>query len=304
MTTTKSTTPYERGKLYQIPCSDLHANPNQPRKYFDKEALDDLADSINTYGVLQPILFREDQDGKLFVVSGERRLKASIIAKKETIPAILSDGNPEEVALIENIFRDDLSAIDHAEAVNRLMNEKGYTQEQVGIFLRKAKSTINDILQLVKLPQEIKDECRRNPKISRQVLIDIARKKKDKWMVTAYNKYKAAAAKKQAKEEAKKVSPPKPTVKRTFESSYASKFDKMKKFMTGINLGKLDDDKRKKLSSIIEDLKKAADDYLEIIKKAPTYVEKSKPVAKQKPKKEPAKKKVVKTDTKSKAKKS
>ena len=306
----KSKTSYTKGNLYQIPCTDLQADPNQPRKYFDEVALDELANSITTHGILQPVLFREDMDGKLIIVAGERRLKATTKAGLKTIPAILSDGNPDEVALVENIIREDLTAIDHAEAVNRLMEVHSYTQEQVGIFMRKAKSTVNDILQLVKLPQEIKDECRNDPKISRQVLLNIARKKKEKGMVTAYKKYKA-----------NKTIPQKTRGRKsggTFETRCTTKFDSIKTFMTGIDLGKLDDGNRKKLSMIIENLKKAADDYLKIIQKAPAYVKVEKPAVKEKrvakpkaivkpklerkPKQESAKKSAVKSVAKSKGK--
>jgi ParB family chromosome partitioning protein len=295
MSETKST--YTKGTLYEINVEDLQTDPNQPRKFVDQEPLQDLADSIKTQGVLQPVLFRVDQDGKLFIAAGERRLQAVKIVGLETIPAILTDGNPNEIALIENLFREDLTAMEHAEALNRMKVERNYTQEQLGVFVRKAKSTVSEILSLVKLPQKIKDECRNDPSVSRQLLIEIVRKKKrEKGMLTAYKKYKDRI-----------LSPRKtrgPKVKRTFETRFTSKFDRMKTFMTGIDLGKLDASNRKDLSSLVENLKKAADDFLKSIKKAPAYVKETKPVAKPKPKKETPKKISVKTVTKTKAKKS
>lgn len=294
MSETKSKTPYTKGTLYKLNVKDLQTDPNQPRKYFDPVALQDLVDSIKAQGVLQPVLFRVDQDGNLFIVAGERRLQAAMKAELETIPALLTEGNPGEIALIENIFREDLTAIEHAEALNRMMVEHGYTQEQLGGYIRKAKSTVNDILTLVKLPKEIRDECRKDPKISRQELIKIARKKREKGMMTAYKKYKERVS-----------SPPKtrgPKGKRTFQTRFTSKFDRMKTFMTDIDLGKLDATNRKDLSSLVEELKKAADVFLKLIKKAPAYVKETKPVAKPKPKKETPKKKPAKTVTKAKAK--
>lgn len=292
---TKPKTPYTKATLYQIPCADLQTDPNQPRKFFDPAALQDLVDSIQIKGVLQPVFFREDQDGNLFIVAGERRLRGAKEVGLETIPAILVEDNPDEIALIENLLREDFTAIEHAEALNRMMVEHNYTQEQLGVFIRKAKSTVSEIISLNRLPNEILDECRNDPKISRQVLLKIARKKREKAMVTAYKKYKEKVS-----------SPPKtrgPKGKRTFQTRFTSKFDKMKTFMTDIDLRKIDDANRKDLSSLVENLKKAADDFLKSIKKAPAYVEKIKPVTKPKPKKEAPKKKPAKTVTISKTKK-
>ena len=106
---TKLNPTYTKGKLYEIPFGDLQADPNQPRKYFDSIALQDLVDSIKTHGLLTPILFRVDQEGNLFVVAGERRLRAAKEAGHETIRAILVEGNHKEIALVENIQRADLT---------------------------------------------------------------------------------------------------------------------------------------------------------------------------------------------------
>jgi len=300
MSETKPNPPYEKGELYPIPCANLKTDPNQPRKYFDDAALQDLADSLKKQGILQPILFRVGQDGILFIVAGERRLQAARKAGLESIPGILVEGDYSEIALVENLLREDLTAIELAEALERIQTEHNYTQEQLTGIIGKAKSTVNDILTLVKLPKKIKDECRNDPKISRQALIDIVKKKKrEKGMLTAFKKYKANEAKKQAKEK----STPKPKGKRTFQTRFTSKFDKIKTFMTGIDLGKLDAANRKDLSSLVEELKKAAEGLLKKIKSAPAMVKDTKPVAKPKPKKETKKKKHAKTVSKSKAKK-
>ena len=294
-TASKSKTSYEKGKLYQISCSELHADPNQPRKYFDKEALDELANSISTHGVLQPILFREDQDGKIFIVAGERRLHATKQAELETIPEILSDGNPDEVALVENIIREDLTAIDHAEAVNRLMEIHSYTQEQVGIFMRKAKSTVSEILSLNNLPDKIKDECRKNSKISRKTLIAIAKKKKPERMLTAYKKYKEKAA--------KSLKRGRPAGKvQSFVERFTTKHEALTAFVAEKDFGTLDISEREDLISQIEELKRTADSLIEKIQAAP--VKEPPPVKAPKPKKEKvAKVKVVKEKKKPVAKK-
>jgi len=298
MSETESNPTYIKGSLYQIDVESLQADPKQPRKYFDLDAQQDLVNSFQKQGVLQPILFRVDQDGKLFIVAGERRLQAAKEAKLETIPAILVEGNYSEIALVENLLREDLTAIELAEALEHIQTEHGYTQEQLTEIIGKAKSTVSDILTLMKLPQAIRDECRNSQKISRQVLINIAKKKREKGMLTAFEKYKASEAKKEAKE----TSTRKLKGKKTFKTKLTVKFDKMKTFMTGIDLRKLDDSNRKDLLSLVEELKKAADDFLKQIKKAPAAV-KTQPVAKQKSKKGKTKKTASKTVGKSKTKK-
>ncbi|MEK6653866.1 MAG: ParB/RepB/Spo0J family partition protein [Thermodesulfobacteriota bacterium] len=163
----------------------------------------------------------------------------------ETIPAILVEGNHDEIALVENILREDLTAIEFAEALDRIQIEHNYTQEQLTSIIGKSKSTVSEILSLNRLPKEIRDECRNDPSVSRQVLLNIARKKREKEMRTQYNKYKA-----------KKQAIRKPRGKSTFQTRFTSKFDKMKTFMTDIDLGKLDVAERKDLSSLVEELKK------------------------------------------------
>ena len=95
------------------------------------------------------------------------------------------------MALVENLLRQDITAVEEAEALQHLMMEQSYTQEQMGVIVGKARTTVGDILTLNKLPQEIRDECRGDRQISRSTLIDIARKKQVRAMTTAYNSYKA-----------------------------------------------------------------------------------------------------------------
>ena len=128
---TKSNPTYIKGTLYEIKVKDLKTDPNQPRKFFDEEPLDHLVASVQDHGLLQPVLFRVDHDGNLFIVAGERRLQAVKKAKFETIPAILTEGNPDEIALMENILREDLTTIEFAEALDRIMKEHHYTQDQL-----------------------------------------------------------------------------------------------------------------------------------------------------------------------------
>jgi ParB family transcriptional regulator, chromosome partitioning protein len=181
---------YEKGKLYQLPLNDILTDPNQPRKVMEAPALDELAASIGKHGILEPILFRRHDDGNLIVVAGERRIAAARKAGLSFVPAIYIEGNCSEIALVENLLRQDLTAVEEAEALQRLMEQQKYTHEQLSGVIGKARTTISDILLINRLPQEIRDDCRGNRLISKKILIEIARKKQERAMFTAYNSYK------------------------------------------------------------------------------------------------------------------
>jgi len=181
---------YEKGKLYDLPIIDLQADPNQPRKSIDPQGLEELTASIKTHGVIQPILFRLGEQGRLIIVAGERRHRAAQQAGLLTVPGICVGGNASEVALIENLLRQDLTAVEEAEALQRLKEDQKYSDEQLCDAIGKARTTISDILLINRLPIEIRDECRGDRKISKNVLIEIARKKQARGMQTAYEKYR------------------------------------------------------------------------------------------------------------------
>ena len=183
---------YEKGRLYTLPIGNIQPDPNQPRKYFDAEGLAELTQSIRDKGVLQPVLVRVEEGGAVFLIAGERRLKAAEAAGLTEVPALfIHDDRPQEIALIENSLRQNLTAIEEAEAAGRLVTELNYTQEQVGKVLGKKLSTVSEILSLNRLPAAIRDECRVNPACPRRVLVEIARKKQERAMLTLYEKYKA-----------------------------------------------------------------------------------------------------------------
>ena len=231
-----TTVTYEKGQLYQLNLNDLQADPNQPRKYMDPQALEDLAASIAQHGVLTPILFRQGvmveigghdpnspelgivspdfHAGNLYVVAGERRCEAAKKAGLTEVPAILVEGKHGEIALVENLLRQDLTAVEEAEALDRLMKEESYTQEQLGGIIGKARTTVTDILTLTRLPQEIRDECRGNTAVTRKTLIAIARKKQARGMVTAWNKVKEKQAKEEAGGQRKERTAPTPAAHR------------------------------------------------------------------------------------------
>lgn len=180
------------GELYHLPLDTLQTDANQPRKFFDIDALTELALSIEQHGVLEPVLFRTDKNGQPLLISGERRLRAAKLAKRETIPAIYNGtGNPAAIALVENLLRENLNPIEEAEAMQRMIDEFNYTQQQLADMLGKGRSTITEILSLNKLPPEVRDECRHDAKIPRRALVEIAKQKKTaKGMATLFRDFK------------------------------------------------------------------------------------------------------------------
>ena len=139
--------------VHEIPIITISPNPNQPRKFFDNQALEELATSIKEYGVLQPITVRKIRCG-YELVSGERRLKASRLAGLETIPAIIINADPDKsaiLALLENLQREDLSFFEIAEGYQRLIREQGMTQEDIAQKLGKSQSTVANKIRLLRL---------------------------------------------------------------------------------------------------------------------------------------------------------
>lgn len=138
----------------------IDPNPYQPRKIFDEEKLKDLAESIKKHGVLQPVLVRIKEDGRYELIAGERRYRASKIAGLEYIPVnIKSLTNQEslEIALIENIQREDINPVETAVGYRRLMDEFGYTQEDLSKVIGKNRSTIANTLRLLSLPESVQN---------------------------------------------------------------------------------------------------------------------------------------------------
>ena len=181
---------YEKGKLYDMNIADLQPDPEQPRKYFDEEALAELKASIEKHGVLQPVLVRLSSDGALLLVSGERRYQASLLAGCRTIPAVFTTGEPAEISIVENLLRENLTAIEEAEAIERLRALHDYALADLTTVLGKSASTLSEILSLNKLPAEVKDDCRNDPKAGRSILVLIARQKTPEKMAALYSKYK------------------------------------------------------------------------------------------------------------------
>lgn len=144
--------------IANIPINQISANPFQPRTEFEQEALEELAESIRIHGVIQPITVRKSGYEKYEIISGERRTKASILAGLKEIPAFIRLANDQEMlemALIENIQREELNAIDISFSYKRLMEECGLKMEELGDRVGKKRSTVNNYLRLLKLPDDI-----------------------------------------------------------------------------------------------------------------------------------------------------
>lgn len=181
---------YQEGSFYNVDIDLIETNPHQPRQYFDSETLAELCQSIKEKGVIQPVVIRRDENGSIFLVAGERRLRAAKQAGLEKIPAILTKGNPIEISLIENLQRENLKPIEEAEALGRMIDEYNYTQEQLALAIGKARTTITETLSLRKLPEEVKNECRRADNYPRRLLVEIAKQKTPEAMALLLNKVK------------------------------------------------------------------------------------------------------------------
>ena len=151
-----STTPKE--SIVEIKLDELRSNPYQPRKVFDEEKLKELSDSIKEHGVFQPIIVKKSIKG-YEIIAGERRVKASQMAGLEKIPAIIrefSDSEMMEIALLENLQRENLNAIEEATAYRKLLDTLNLTQEELAKKLGKSRSHITNMIGLLNLPEEVK----------------------------------------------------------------------------------------------------------------------------------------------------
>lgn len=145
-------------EIKEVPLKEIRVNPYQPRKTFKEESLRELAASIKEHGVIQPIILKKSIKG-YEIVAGERRYRASHLAGKETVPAIIRDFTDEqmmEIAVLENLQRENLNAIEEAEAYNNLMKTLNLTQEELSKKVGKSRSHITNILGVLHLPEEVK----------------------------------------------------------------------------------------------------------------------------------------------------
>lgn len=151
----QDTTP---SSINEVEVELIHANPSQPRHEFDEQALADLAASIKSIGIIQPITLRQEEDGSYLIIAGERRYRAAQLAGLESVPAYIrkvSDDAVMEMTLIENIQREDLNAIEVALAYQQLQSHNGITQEELAQRVGKSRATVANFMRLLRLPAEI-----------------------------------------------------------------------------------------------------------------------------------------------------
>ncbi len=155
---TEALRPAASSSIGEIELDKIHANPNQPRREFNEEALQELAESIKELGVIQPITLRKNDDDSYQIIAGERRFRASQLAGKSSIPAYILNANDKdtmEMALIENIQREDLNPLEIALAYQQLIEQYDLSQEQLSKRVGKGRATIANFLRLLKLPGNI-----------------------------------------------------------------------------------------------------------------------------------------------------
>ncbi|HHS2925765.1 TPA: ParB/RepB/Spo0J family partition protein [Staphylococcus argenteus] len=230
-------------QIKQIDITEIKPNPYQPRKTFDENHLNDLADSIKQYGILQPIVLRKTVRG-YYIVVGERRFRASKIAGLKHVSAIikeLTDEDMMELAVIENLQREDLNAIEEAESYQRLMTDLKITQQEVAKRLSKSRPYIANMLRLLHLPKKISDMVKDGRLTSahgrtllaikdEQQMLKLARKVvKEKWSVRFLENYINEMKKMTSKLETSNVDVSKPKFikqqERQLREQYGTKVD-------------------------------------------------------------------------------
>ncbi len=166
----------QRTVLTLVPVCDVARNPDQPRKLFDEAKLAELASSISTHGLLQPIVVRRTASG-FELIAGERRLRAAQLVGIDRLPALVREvEDPLELALIENLQREDLSPLEEAEALAGLIERHGYSHRTVADVIGKSRPYVSNTLALTRLPEAVKADLERDGRmVSRELLMSVAR---------------------------------------------------------------------------------------------------------------------------------
>ena len=152
-------------KVVQIPVSMITANPEQPRKVFKDEELEELTKSISEYGVLQPLIVKRAEGKRFILIAGERRLRAAVLAGLKTVPAVVKEIQDREaalIALVENVQRENLSFLEEARAYKKLMEDFGLTQGEISKRVSKQQSTISNKIRILSLPDDIQNAIMKN----------------------------------------------------------------------------------------------------------------------------------------------
>ncbi len=166
----------DAGKIIKIPVDAIAANPDQPRKYFDEQALHDLTESVREHGILQPIIVCRRDDEGFYLIAGERRWRAAKKAGLEKIPALVRGAaDSAEIALIENLQRENLNPIEEAESLQRLKERRNLSDAELAHIVGKSRPSIIASLSLNRLPAVIRDECQTSDKFTKSQLLEVLR---------------------------------------------------------------------------------------------------------------------------------
>lgn len=176
--------------IVSLPLDQIRPNPDQPRRHFDEQSLAELAESIRARGVLQPVIVRREPDGGFLLLAGERRYRASRLAGLSALPALVRDDNPLEIAMIENLQREDLTPLEEAVGISALIQEHGYTHSEIASLIHKSRPHVSNTLALTRLPPTIQEEYNADPSVSRDILISVARQKDEAAMVALWKRVK------------------------------------------------------------------------------------------------------------------
>jgi ParB family transcriptional regulator, chromosome partitioning protein len=181
-------------RIVEVELTNLRPNPDQPRTDFNAASIQDLAASIQQHGMIQPIAVMKDPQypddpAKFLIVAGERRYRAWQLLGRETMPAVITAGDPAEIALIENIQRENLHPLDEARGLANLMQKHGYTQEDVSRVVAKSRPSVNELLRLTTLAQTIQQECRTFD-IPKSTLVALARIETEEEQVALWRRVK------------------------------------------------------------------------------------------------------------------
>jgi ParB family chromosome partitioning protein len=187
-------------RIVELDVDRIDAHPDQPRKAIDPDALAELAASIDRHGLLQPIVVQAAGDDRYVLVAGQRRLLAHRELGRSRIAALLASGDRDELALIENLQRENLPPLDEADALAALKQRHGYNQDELARALAKAKSTISELLSLTELPEPLKADIRDQPRtVSKSVLIELARLDDPDAQAALWQRLKAGATVREAR---------------------------------------------------------------------------------------------------------
>ena len=241
------------GQFTFIPTEKINPDPNQPRQTFDPESLRELSGSILKQGLLQPVIVRIDENKKIWLIAGERRFRAAKMANISELPAIIRNhAHPEEIALIENIQREDLKPIEEAAAYARLMKKHNYSHRELSEVLGKSKSTITQTLSLTKLPDEIKKVCLESD-VPKRLLVEIARKDTPAEMIKLFEQVQSGSLNSESIRQAVVKKPRSP--KRTPAAIAYDKIFDIIKTLENLDLNTVEESERIRLITSVKTLK-------------------------------------------------